>query len=211
MTDRNFVQSSLKYFFFERPSPFSVIFYESKLIMWIISKKWKDFILTQRDCGKETNFTGTFRINQNNVWFFKAINNKVAFNYSEERDPRTPAASCFSRPVFMPQPTPFGCRRYSFCCPNPRPAAFFSFVHLITEFNWLRRGDRLRWLTGEQELKWQQLMRRAGTPGVWLCCCSNNDFSKQRAESSNDKEPFLRRSSHLHTWYGVARMQKTEP
>lgn len=70
-------------------------------------------------------------------------------------------------------------------------AAFFSFLHLITKFNWLHRGDRLRWLTREQELKWQQLMRLTGTQRVRHCCCSNNNFSKQHADSSRDTDRVL--------------------
>lgn len=70
-------------------------------------------------------------------------------------------------------------------------AAFFSFLHLITKFNWLHGGDRLRWLTREQELKWQQLMRLAGTQRVRHCCCSNNNFSEQHADSSRDTDRVL--------------------
>lgn len=87
-------------------------------------------------------------------------------------------------------------------CLNLHWAAFFSFLHLITKFNWLHRGDRLRWLTREQELKWQQLMRRTGTQGVRLCCCSNSNFSKQHADSSDDTESSYRPFSctlHIYT------------
>lgn len=73
-------------------------------------------------------------------------------------------------------------------CLNLHWAAFFRFLHLITKFNWLHRGDRLRWLTREQELKWQQLMRHTGTQRVRLGCCSNNNSSKQPADSSSDTE-----------------------
>lgn len=29
----------------------------------------------------------------------------------------------------------------------------------------------MRWLTGEQQLKWQRLMRHSGTQSIKLCCC----------------------------------------
>lgn len=48
----------------------------------------------------------------------------------------------------------------------------------------------MRWLTGEQELKWQQLMRHNGTPSIKLCCCCttisvNSMLTHPMTQSSN--------------------------
>lgn len=61
----------------------------------------------------------------------------------------------------------------------------------------MQRGDWLRWLTREEELKWQQLMRHSGTRSARRLCCSCDNFSKQHADSMKKIQWHRQSSRHL--------------